>query len=144
MSENKIRKHYYMSDESINYINRLQIDHDDKNASITLRRIIKDHKDKIHLNQKDTINLLSEEIHASTINYLEEELKKIRIALNGIDFDSKTMIEIINGILILKNIGGDEELAVTNELESEVLIKAKKVVKERIFDYKYKNDGALY
>ncbi|GAA0225178.1 hypothetical protein [Metaclostridioides mangenotii] len=84
MSENKIRKHYYMSDESINYTNRLQIDHDDKNASITLRRI-KDHKDKIHLNQKDTINLLSEEIHASTINYLEEELKKIRIALNGID-----------------------------------------------------------
>ncbi|GAA0225169.1 hypothetical protein [Metaclostridioides mangenotii] len=54
------------------------------------------------------------------------------------------MIEIINGILILKNIGGDEELAVTNELESDVLIKAKKVVKERIFDYKYKNDRALY
>ena len=144
MSENKIRKHYYMSDESINYINRLQIEHDDKNASITLRRIIKDHKDKIHLNQNDTIIFISEEIHASTKKYLEEELKKIRIALNGIDFDSKTIIEIINGVLILQNIGAEEELAVTKELESEVLTKAKKAVKERIFDYKYKNDGALY
>lgn len=141
MSENKPRKHYYLNDESIDYINRLQIENDDRNTSITLRRIIKDHKEKIHINQNDTIKLISDQIHSSTINYLDKELKKIRIALNGVDFDSKTIIEIINGFLILEDI---DELPVTKELESKVLLKAKKTVKDNILDSKYKNDGALY
>ena len=112
--------------------------------SITIDNLIAEHKDKIHLNQKYTINLISEEIHSSTKKYIEEEMKKIRIALNGIDFDSKTMLEIIKGVLILQNFGAEEELAVTEELESEVLIKAKKAVKEKIYEYKYKNNGELY
>jgi len=96
----------------------LKEERDYNSLSITIDNLIAEHKDKIHLNQKYTINLISEEIHFSTKKYLEDELKKIRIALNGIDFDSKTILEIINGVLILHNIGAEEELAVTKELES--------------------------
>lgn len=136
--------HFTISKSNYEFIKMLKEERDYNSLSTTIDNIITDYKEKIHLNQSDTIKLISDQIYLSTVNYFEDELKKIRVALNGIDLDTKTIIEVINGILILKNIGGDEELAVTNELESEVLIKAKKVVKERIFDYKYKNDGALY
>lgn len=136
--------HFTISKSNYEFLKILKEERDYNSLSTTIDNIIDDYKEKIHLNQSDTIKLISDQIYLSTVNYFEAELKKIRVALNGIDLDSKTIIEVINGILILKNIGGDEELAVTKELESEVLIKAKEAVKERIFDYKYKNDGALY
>ncbi len=81
----------------------LKEERDYNSLSITIDNLITEHKDKIHLNQNDTIKLISDQIHLSTINHLDEEMKKIRIALNKIDFDSKTIIEVINGILILEN-----------------------------------------
>lgn len=141
MEQIKERKHYYLSQKSISYINDLKKENNDRNNSVTLERIINEHKNEIHLTQKDTINLISEEIFLITKKYLGEEIKKIKLGINRIDFDTKVMLEVINGLLILKNI---DELPLTKELESNVLLKAKKSTKDNMINSKYKNDGKLY
>lgn len=62
----------------------LKEERDYNSLSTTIDNIITDYKEKIYLNQSDTIKLISDQIYLSTVNYFEDELKKIRVALNGI------------------------------------------------------------
>lgn len=137
----KERKHYYLTDRSIKYIDQIKSEYNCKNSSVALENIINDHKDKIHINKEDFLNIVTEKLTLNIKEFLNDELKKTRVVENKLDIELKTIIEIFNGLLILKGI---EELTSTEDLESKALNKARKVVNDKKFKDIYINKGDLF
>nr|WP_312985764.1 hypothetical protein [Clostridioides sp.] len=137
----KERKHYYLTDSSIKYIDQYKKEYNCKNSSVALEKIINDHKEKIHINKEDFFNIVTEKLTLDIKEFLKNELKKTRVVENKLDIELKTILELFNGLLILKGI---EELTSTEDLESKALNKARKIVNDKKFKEIYKNKGDLF
>lgn len=83
------------------------------------------------------ISIMIEEV----FNRLNPELKKYNTKLNATDKNVQIILELINGILVENNL---DDIAMTDELESSSLLKARKTVTKKIEKSKYSKGKALY
>ncbi|MGO0861903.1 hypothetical protein, partial [Clostridioides difficile] len=72
---------------------------------------------------------------------LNLELKKYSTKLNVTDKNVQIILELINGILVENNL---DDIAMTDELESSSLLKARETVTKKIERSKYSKGKALY
>ena len=112
------------------------------NRSQVINRIINEYMSKTFISKEESVKLISEQITKDMKMFLLDEEKRIRYALNSIDFNTKVLLESHNGFFISNNL--DEKLPLINEFESPLIAKAKRNVKEEIYKAKYKKHNAVY
>ncbi|EOE7347245.1 hypothetical protein MJU95_016420 [Clostridioides difficile] len=132
----KIDKHFLLEKENVKYIKQLK-EEKFQTESLAINYIIKDHREKETNDVQMIVSIMIDEV----FNRLDTELKKYNTRLNATDRNVQIILELINGILVENNL---DDIAMTDELESSSLLKARKTVTKNIERKKYSKGKALY
>ncbi|HBE9294002.1 hypothetical protein NMF85_09930 [Clostridioides difficile] len=132
----KVDKHFLLEKENVEYIKKLK-EEKFHTESLAINHIIKEHREKETNDTQMIVSIMVDEV----FNRLNPELKKYNTKLNATDKNVQIILELINGILVENNL---DNIAMTDELESSSLLKARKTVTRKIEKSKYSKGKALY
>lgn len=123
--DNKKRKHFTISSETMDYIKDIKLNKKCKSESEAIELIVMEHKEK-----SDTTTELMIKIIASEVGkVLKGDIEKINKCMNSSDRNVQVMLEMINGLFIKNNVG---EIITTDVFKSEGLEISQNAVKKRI------------
>nr|WP_278678509.1 hypothetical protein [Clostridium paraputrificum] len=94
----KIRSSYFLSKESLEYIEEYKKKNNLSSKAIALEQIISEHEKNSKIKIKDTAKLMGNEIG----KVLEDDIKKFKNSVRETDKNVQVLIEMLNGFL-LKN-----------------------------------------
>lgn len=94
----KIRSSYFLSKESLEYIEEYKKKNNLSSKAIALEQIISEHERNSKIKIKDTAKLMGNEIGKA----LEDDIKKFKNSARETDKNVQVLIEMLNGFL-LKN-----------------------------------------
>ena len=94
----KIRSSYFLSKESLEYIEEYKKKNNLSSKAIALEQIISEHEKNSKIKIKDTAKLMGNEIG----KVLEDDIKKFKNSARETDKNVQVLIEMLNGFL-LKN-----------------------------------------
>lgn len=94
----KIRSSYFLSKESLEYIEEYKEKNNLSSKAIALEQIISEHEKNSKIKIKDTAKLMGSEIG----KVLEDDIKKFKNSARETDKNVQVLIEMLNGFL-LKN-----------------------------------------
>ncbi|MFQ8921913.1 MAG: hypothetical protein ACLR60_08470 [Clostridium paraputrificum] len=94
----KIRSSYFLSKESLEYIEEYKKKNNLSSKAIALEQIISEHERNSKIKIKDTAKLMGNEIG----KVLEDDIKKFKNSARETDKNVQVLIEMLNGFL-LKN-----------------------------------------
>lgn len=94
----KIRSSYFLSKESLEYIEEYKEKNNLSSKAIALEQIISEHEKNSKIKIKDTAKLMGSEIG----KVLEDDIKKFKNSARETDKNVQILIEMLNGFL-LKN-----------------------------------------
>lgn len=127
-------KHYRMTKENLEYIEKIKEERHLKYPSEALEAIIREHKEDETLSIEERAKFLAKEIAAE----ISKELLSIRYSSREANKNSKITLELLNGIYIKKSLG---PILPSTEIESEAFRDMKKYIEE---DIKNKRVRKLY
>ncbi len=125
MNVNKIRKHFTISEMSLNYIKEIKEHNKLTSESETLEYIIKEHKEKSETTMEMMIRIIANEVAKS----MKSDYAKLIKGINQSDRNLQILLEMINGYFIKENVG---EILCSDFARSEALDIAEENIKKRI------------
>ena len=125
MNVNKIRKHFTISKESLDYVKEIKENNKLTSESESIEYIIKEHKEKSETTTEMMIRIIANEVAKS----MKSDYTKLIKAINHSDRNIQILLEMINGYFIKENVG---EILSSDFARSEALDIAEENIKKRI------------
>lgn len=132
----RVDKHFLLEKENVEYIKTLK-NEKYPTESLAINYIIKEHRKRESNDTQIIVNMIVEQ----SFEKINNELKKYNTKLNSTDKNIQIMLELFNGILVANNLN---DIAMTDELESNSLSKAKETITKRIEKKRYHKSKELY
>lgn len=139
MHENKVQKHYYLKERTIEYIEKYKELNKVPTLSGALDNIIEEHRNISKEKIDSAYEILSRDISEQIKSCFEGELKKIKFSSRSSDKNSQIILELLN--CILANNLEYKDLLIS-DFKSPVVKKAEKEVENEIMRKHYKNSGS--
>lgn len=98
---NRMKKHYMMSEKSVEYLDKVKHENDLKYNSEALELIIKEHEKNTNFNLDYVINAIAEKV----VTEVKKEVKGLKNGVNSSDKNSQILIELLNGIFFKQKYG---------------------------------------
>lgn len=128
----KCRKEFRLQHTSIRYLERFAGDHCGGNLTAALEQIIMEHATR---NTVEADQRLAQQVADLVCEKLDATLVRIRLGSNGADRNSQILIELLNGLYAYNDI---PSLVSTQQLTTPAVEEARRVVKERIENFRIK------
>ncbi|CEK36535.1 hypothetical protein UMC2_34051 [[Clostridium] sordellii] len=140
MATSKKKKLYYISSDTIKYIEQYKENNDISTASKALETIIKNHKEVSKEKINSAYEILSRDISEQIKSCFSEELKKIKISSRASDKNTQIMLQLLNCILY-NNLEWQDILI--SDCKTPILEKAEKEIENEIMKKHYKKSGSM-
>lgn len=140
MRESKSQKHYYITNKSIEYIEKYKENNNIPTVSGALDSIIKEHKNISKEKINSAYEILSRDISEQIKSCFSEELKKIKTSSRASDKNTQIMLQLLNCILY-NNLEWQDILI--SDCKTPILEKAEKEIENEIRKNHYKNSRSM-
>lgn len=133
----KIKKNLSLTQKTIDFATKYQNNNSCKSISAAIDEIVCQYEKR----EEDFTEELAKVILDKFDLKYKDYAKKIRLGINSSDFNTQVLIELINSMLVNMQIS---EIYLTNDVNSDSVIQAKNLVKNRIARLKQISDNKKY